>query len=966
MKNSFWMDDILPNVNYSEQIGLFVESSDGVVVLYINTRSVVHRWTLFQATLSSLPFKPDVIVMVATWLFEDETNFYNLNGYKAFHACRPRVTGRGRGDGTSVYVIDSGKIEPIHLESICIQYSTIVIVKLSNLNQNIMAVYRPEQTNINVFLFEFDRLLKKYPRTICVGDFNINLLDVNNRQVVEYMDVLNGCGFVTLNSRDPRYATRKSNTINTTIDHVSTDILNSDYSLSIVPTSLSDHQMIVCKFTCVNRPRSTTGNIQKTVLNHNALQSDGRWLDVENCNSLEALIDVVKNMISDHTVTVTSAKRRTNCAPWITVDIIRSIKLREKLFNYKKRFPNNTYIVNFYNCTCLLVKRMINNAKKDYYDSRIATNVSDSRSLWKNIKEIIYNKPADLSRDISSLNINGTRVVDALTMSNHMNEYFINTPLEIVRNLGIAEDEYFVGFSYEVNNPVELQPINVNVIEDGVASLRLNVSTGVDGISAKFLKRYVSRLSNPLTRIMNGIIETGEYPDCLKEAIVVPIHKSGPVDDCSNYRPISILSSINMIFEGIIRNWFERVLSENNIINQYQFGFLKQSNTLAATTNLNYFLSRALDMGLFTAILNLDIKRAFDCISHRILIRKLKKLGLTRKEIKLLISYLTNRSQRVRIRDVKGNKLFSRLGVPQGSKLGPYLFNFFINDIFKLNLHGQLQLYADDAIIKYACGTLAELFEQMRSDLLVLNEWFSRNGLLLNLDKSNFIIFYRNWVREAEIGNFNFNLTINGTTLKRVRTSKYLGLIIDERFGWNEHVDKIRTEISPYVFMLYRCRYFMSERTAKMIYFAYILSRLAYLTPAWMGAPGTKINELRVLQHRALKIIYRLPLLTHSDVLFSENILSIDNIIKYELLLLIYRVTNNLIRHSFNLTLVSDVHSYPTRQRSHYYIEPTATAAANFNAIVCGLSLFNALPLDLKNVTNIGDFKYHLKRFLSD
>jgi hypothetical protein len=191
------------------------------------------------------------------------------------------------------------------------------------------------------------------------------------------------------------------------------------------------------------------------------------------------------------------------------------------------------------------------------------------------------------------------------------------------------------------------------------------------------------------------------FPDALKIARVVPIHKEGPTDDPSNYRPISVLSLFSKIFELLIRKRLEILLFSNGIINKNQFGFLKKSSTSSAASNLVNEITTKINNKLKTACLFVDLRKAFDCLKYSSLELILHNLGIRSDAKKLLMSYLTNRQQFVVCNGVQSSMSLVVGGVPQGSVLGPLLFLLYINGIFDLKLNGFVQLYADDMALVY-------------------------------------------------------------------------------------------------------------------------------------------------------------------------------------------------------------------------------------------------------------------------
>ena len=147
----------------------------------------------------------------------------------------------------------------------------------------------------------------------------------------------------------------------------------------------------------------------------------------------------------------------------------------------------------------------------------------------------------------------------------------------------------------------------------------------------------------------------------------------------------------------------------NEFINEAQFGFVSNSNTETAVLHLLSSIYNNIEKKLFTAVLFIDISKAFDCVDFDLLIAKLKTANVDGNFLNVFKSYFSNREQFVEIDGFCSPRARLHSGVPQGSVLGPLLFIFFINDVFKLGLLGKLQLYADDAKIVYGCLTLDEL-----------------------------------------------------------------------------------------------------------------------------------------------------------------------------------------------------------------------------------------------------------------
>lgn len=304
--------------------------------------------------------------------------------------------------------------------------------------------------------------------------------------------------------------------------------------------------------------------------------------------------------------------------------------------------------------------------------------------------------------------------------------------------------------------------------------------------------------------------------------------------------------------EGVIyeRMWNFSVI--NDLIHPSQFGFMRGSSTASATLTLVHRCIDSIEAKRFTAVVFVDVQKAFDCVDHELLLKKLFQLGFRGQIYNCIQKYLFARRQRTENQGQKSQYRFVRNGVPQGSVLSTLLFILFINDIFKIPFKGYLQMYADDAALVYSCTDLQSLAEHIQHDLELLYSWFYNNLLSFNVSKTKFMI-----IQQTGINVENFPpVVVRGVPIERVYVFKYLGLYIDHRLRWTDHVAFVKSKVRPFLAVLRRCAMLIPEVTKLSFYYSTIHPHLLHLISIWGNTAVNKIDELARMQNKSIRYIF--------------------------------------------------------------------------------------------------------------
>ena len=505
-----------------------------------------------------------------------------------------------------------------------------------------------------------------------------------------------------------------------------------------------------------------------------------------------------------------------------------------------------------------------------------------------------------------------------------------------------------------------LRPLTMVDLLISISSLKENKSYRSDSPAVKFIKISKDVIAPYIAYIFNKCIEEGIFPSSLKVAEVIPIYKSGKRSVSNNYRPISLLSPFSKLFENHIYNQLIKFFNNTKTLHHQQYGFRKNSSTEIAISDIYDKISNAVDQKKICCTVFLDLAKAFNTVDPEILVKKLCNYGVRGLPLKLLESYLKNRYQYTKVNGVSSNISKIDIGVPQGSSLGPLMFLIYINDLPDIT-NMDVRLFADDACLSLQDDDPKILQDKVNSELIKINQWLMENKLHLNYGKSTYLIFTN------RKNKYKFKISINDMVIGQSYSTKYLGVTIDEKLSWKDHIQNLKSKLAKNCYALAKAKNYLDQSTLRSMYYSLIYSHLQYGISSWGCAAKSHLTTVETLQKQALRHICLQPRLTHTHHLFkSQKILKLNDIFKFQICKIIFKTINNMSFKRNPFTNIKNRHKYNTRTaKNHNFAQPqrrTTIGQRSFNYKAPGI--WRRIPTKIKSAKLFSTFKTILKDHL--
>ena len=844
--------------------------------------------------------------------------------------------------------------------------SLVIQIKDNNINNFFLHIYKPPNVNVNILNHAIESMLnicfQESNNVTIIGDLNVNFLNHPNQltQVCDSFDLKQIVKGPTC---------FKSSDNPSLLDLILTNCPRSITSSINLPLGISDFHNFISAATKINRPSNEPRTINyRTMKNFN---EDVYKQDLEIAPfHVSQIFDDVDDQMWFHNNLLTNIieknapmKQKTiriKQLPYMNDQLRKAINVKANLRRKLHKIHNQQNWENFRKQRNL-VNKLKRKSLQKYFDDNCCSDKNKGKHFWEIVKPFMTNKTKSSNENIT-LYEGDSLISKATDVCNIFNDYYVNVTnsfceSEYINDMSAEQviDHYenhpsvkLITDKFETSQSFDFSHVTQNVTQSKLKKLKTNKASGFDNIPAKFLKLGADHLSYSLTPIINSTINVKTYPDHAKRAEVTPLYKKSDNLAKENYRPLSILTSTSKIFEGIMCDQLLHFISPllSNELSAYRKSYSCNNVLVKCVENWR----KSLDNHKHVGCILIDLSKAFDCLPHGLLIAKLNAYGVTKDSCNLILSYLRNRKQTVKLGNARSEWLDLKTGVPQGSLFGPFLFNIFINDfILDLERVCDVYNYADDNTLSFSHTNPNVVKSKLEDASLQAVKWFDANYMKANPSKFQAICISRN--------DITINFQIDNHCINTEKIVKLLGVHIAEKLNFSHHASTICKKAARQINALQRICKHLDFNSKLRIYKSFVASNFEYCSIVYNSFSSGQDKKLEKLNERALRLVSNDYRSTYEDILSKTNKRMLYETRKIKLAEFVYKVQHKLAPPLNDTFFTKQVTPYHMRDNIKLMKPVYNTVQYGMKSIAYqGPLVWNSLPVYIKDTDDFQAF----------
>ena len=850
----------------------------------LNINSIRNKFDELKMSISG---NVDVLVITETKLDDSfPTGQFFIEGFSTPF----RLDRNSRGGGILIYVRED--IPSKQLSKHTFNDGIEGIFFKLNLNKYkllMLGTYRPPNQEKDYYFRSIsnslDLYIGNYERFILIGDFNIN---ENDQMLVDFNHQYNSKNIV----KDPTCFKNINNP--STIDLIITNSPRSCWNTKSFSNGLSDFHALV--LTTLNKkynkpqPKEVTYRDYKN-FDLNVFQMDLLTVFSSGCVDYDTFENMFLSTLNLH-APFKKKVIRGNHAPYMNRQLRKAMMKRNELQTKYYRNKSNQDLTIFKRQRNY-VSRLYKKVKSKYYNDLDNKVLLDNKKFWKYIKSS-FSDEGNHGQRITLVNKD-----HIISGDKELTEIFMEFFGKAVENLEIKENIYLLNQNFEskgeiediiskfkyhpsiitintkvINSePFKFNPVTEEEVLEQLTSLDGKKATTFQNIPCKSLKENAQVCTPFLTNIFNKeVVRNSTFSNKLKNGDITPIFKRDKKKhkdstDVKNYRPVSVLPSTSKVFERLIQKQIINFITDK--LSPYLCGYRKGFSAQHALISLIEHWRVSLDKKGHAGAVLMDLSKAFDCINHELLIAKLHAYGFGIEALKMIHNYLTNRKQRVKINSTFSTWSDLLMGVPQGSVLGPLLFNIYINDLFWIGEYTEVCNLADDTTFYSSNIDLSELMRQLEHDSHLAIEWFESNYFKLNTQKCHLLL--------AGCKHEHIWANIGDDKIWESFQERLLGATIDNKLKFNNHITDLCKTAQQKLSALIRHSHILNFDKRRVLLKSFVESQFGYSPLVWMFHDRGVEHKINRVHERALRCVYRDDISTFEQLLQKDNSLRIHH-----------------------------------------------------------------------------------------